>query len=65
MNKDIIQLALQSLKVSLMKQRIDNRNKGYDDLTSKLLEEVIEHQKELDEIETPNVIKLYSNEDKV
>jgi|TARA_R100001594_G_scaffold22142_1_gene42843 hypothetical protein len=62
MNKDIIQLALQSLKVSLMKQRIDNRNKGYDDLTSKLLEEVIEHQKELDEIETPNVIKLYSNE---
>ena len=62
MNKDIIQLALQSLKVSLMKQRIDNRNKGYDDLTSKLLEEVIEHQKELDEIETPGVIKLYSNE---
>ena len=35
MNKDIIQLALQSLKVSLMKQRIDDRNKGYDDLTSK------------------------------
>mgnify|MGYP004457432755 FL=1 len=62
MNKDIIQLALQSLKVSLMKQRIDNRNKGYDDLTSKLLEEVIEHQKELDEIETPPLIKLYSNE---
>ena len=62
MNKDIIQLALQSLKVSLMKQRIDNRNKGYDDLTSKLLEEVIEHQKELDKIETPDVIKLYSNE---
>ena len=45
-----------------MKQRIDDRNKGYEDLTSKLLEEVIEHQKELDEIETPNVIKLYSNE---
>jgi len=62
MNKDIIQLALQSLKVSLMKQRIDDRNKGYDDLTSKLLEEVIEHQKELDKIETPDVIKLYSNE---
>ena len=58
MNKDILQLALQSLKVSLMKQRIDDRNKGYKDTTSKLLEEVIEHQKELDEIETPNVIKI-------
>lgn len=62
MNKDIIQLALQSLKVSLMKQMIDDRNKGYKDTTSPLLDEVIEHQKELDEIETPNVIKLYSNE---
>ena len=62
MNKEILQLALQSLKVSLMKQRIDDRNKGYDDLTNKLLEEVIEHQKELDELETADTIKLYSYE---
>ena len=59
MNKDIIQLALQSLKVSLMKQRIDDRNKGYDDLTSKLLDEVIEHQKQL---ETDGIIKHIENE---
>ena len=63
MNKKIIQLALQSLKVSLMKERIENKAKGNDDhMLTLLLEEVIEHQKELDEIETPNVIKLYSNE---
>jgi len=63
MNKKIIQLALQSLKVELMKQRIENKAKGNDDyMLTTLLEEVIEHQKELDEIETPNVIKLYSNE---
>ena len=59
MNKDIIQLALQSLKVSLMKQRIEDRNKGYEDLTSKLLDEVIEHQKEL---ETDGIIKHIENE---
>tara|TARA_Y100001963_G_scaffold68531_1_gene95545 strand:+ start:132 stop:311 length:180 start_codon:yes stop_codon:yes gene_type:complete len=59
MNKDIIQLALQSLKVFLMKQRIEDRNKGYEDLTSKLLDEVIEHQKEL---ETDGIIKHIENE---
>lgn len=59
MNKDIIQLALQSLKVELMKQRIDDRNKGYKDITSPLLDEVIEHQKEL---ETDGIIKHIENE---
>jgi len=59
MNKDIIQLALQSLKVSLMKQMIDDRNKGYKDTTSPLLDEVIEHQKEL---ETDGIIKHIENE---
>ena len=63
MNKDIIQLALQSLKVELMRERIENKAKGNDNyMLTKLLEEVIEHQKELDKIETPGVIKLYSNE---
>ena len=59
MNKDIIQLALQSLKVSLMKQMIDDRNKGYKDTTSPLLDEVIEHQKEL---EKDGIIKHIENE---
>ena len=59
MNKDIIQLALQSLKVSLMKQMIDDRNNGYKDTTSPLLDEVIEHQKEL---EKDGIIKHIENE---
>ena len=46
-----------------MRERIENKAKGNDNyMLTTLLEEVIEHQKELDEIETPGVIKLYSNE---
>ena len=42
-----------------MKQMIDDRNKGYKDTTSPLLDEVIEHQKEL---ETDGIIKHIENE---
>ena len=49
MNKDILQLALQSLKVELMRERIENKAKGNDNyMLTTILEEVIEHQKELD-----------------